>query len=206
MKSDTRVEPLFGDPQLPPPLYSGYRRFSVYVPAGDGTRLAVTVFLPKGLPPGAGLPALLIQTRYWRELELIPPLKWFVRPEMLNPRTRGLLPFFTSHGYALVYIDERGTGASFGIWKYPWQDGTVADMRAVIDWVVDQAWCSGSIGAYGVSYLGSTAEMFAITGHPALKAVIPMFNHPDPYTDIAYPGGLFNQRFIHAWGEFELVS
>lgn len=203
MISDQQSETIFGSPPVPPPHYRSYKRYSVYVPVWDGTLLAVTVFLPKNLPPGARLPALLIQTRYWRELELLPPWKWFIRPEALAPRTRGLVPFLTSHGYALVYIDERGTGASHGVWKNPWQDGLLEDMHSVIDWVIAQPWCSSRVGSFGVSYLGSTAELFAITGHPAVKAVIPMFNHPDPYTDIAYPGGLFNQRFINAWGEFD---
>jgi uncharacterized protein len=203
MPSSQPHQPAFGYPTLPPPPYRGHRRYSLYVPAGDGTRLAVTIFLPRNLPAGVRLPALLIQTRYWRELELHPPFSWFLRPEVLSPRTRGLMPFLTAYGYALVYIDERGTGASFGVWKYPWQANLLDDMRTIIDWVVAQPWCSGKVGSYGVSYLGSTAELFAITGHPAVKAVIPMFNHPDAYTDIAYPGGLFNRRFIQAWGEFD---
>jgi putative CocE/NonD family hydrolase len=169
----------------------------------DGTRLAVTLFLPLRLERETRLPAVLIKTRYWRRLELAPPLNRVLPAERLSPRTSTIIPFLTSHGYALLYIDERGTGASFGQWPYPWADQTLEDMHDLVEWVIRQPWSSGMVGALGVSYLGSTAELFAALGHPAVKAVVPMYNHPDPYTDIAYPGGLFNQRFIRAWGEFD---
>jgi uncharacterized protein len=194
---------VFGQNNPPARTYRGYTRQSLYLPAPDGTRLAATIYLPKDLPAAARLPTLLIQTRYWREIQLKPPLNWFLRAEMLNPRTRYTLPFFTSYGYALVYVDERGTGASFGVWAYPWEEKTLDDMRAVINWVINQPWSNGRVGAYGVSYLGSTAELCAILGNPAVQAVVPQFNHPDAYADISFPGGLFNQRFIRSWGEFD---
>jgi putative CocE/NonD family hydrolase len=30
-----------------------------------------------------------------------------------------------------------------------------------------------------------------------------MFNHPDPYLDISFPGGVFNDRFIREWGRMD---
>jgi putative CocE/NonD family hydrolase len=43
----------------------------------------------------------------------------------------------------------------------------------------------------------------AVPRHPAIRAVVPMFNHPDGYQDIGLPGGIFHQRFIEAWGNFD---
>jgi putative CocE/NonD family hydrolase len=68
---------------------------------------------------------------------------------------------------------------------------------------VTQPWSDGQVGAWGISYLGTTAELLMVLNHPAIKAAIPMFNHPDPYTDIAFPGGVFDERFIKAWGYFD---
>jgi hypothetical protein len=45
--------------------------------------------------------------------------------------------------------------------------------------------------------------LLTVTGHPAVKAVIPMFNHPDAYVDIGLPGGVLNERFIKMWGHFD---
>jgi predicted acyl esterase len=39
---------------------------SLYVAAGDGTRIAVDVWLPEGLRPGQRIPALVKGTPYWR--------------------------------------------------------------------------------------------------------------------------------------------
>ena len=122
---------------------------------------------------------------------------------MLEPDDRDLKLFFTSQGYALVLLDVRGTGASFGAWPHPWPDDSVSDAADVVDWIVSQPWSDGNVGGYGISYVGTTAELLAVSDHPAVKAVIPMFNHPDAFTDIAFPGGIFHQRFTKSWSDFD---
>ncbi len=87
----------------------------------DGVRLAADVILPGDLPAGTPIPALLIQTRYWRSMELRSPFRFLLQPDDLNLRTRGYRPFFTGRGLAFVVVDVRGTGASFGRWPYPWE-------------------------------------------------------------------------------------
>jgi putative CocE/NonD family hydrolase len=193
----------FGSYESPAPSYEGTAAESLYLTMRDGVRLAAEVILPRNLPAGARIPALLSQTRYWRAMELRAPFKWFLSPEALDPDFKDFQPFFASHGYAQVIVDVRGTGASFGTWPHPWSPESVEDAREIVDWIVAQPWSDGQVGAWGISYLGTTAELLVALDHPAIKAVIPMFNHPDGYTDIAFPGGLFNQRFIQAWGHFD---
>jgi putative CocE/NonD family hydrolase len=77
----------------------------------------------------------------------------------------------------------------------------IADLGELAMWAAAQPWCNGRVGAYGTSYTGSTAELSAATGAPALKAVFPRFNEFDLYTDIAFPGGVPLQAFIRRWGE-----
>jgi putative CocE/NonD family hydrolase len=189
----------FGAYQPAPPRYRGMVRSSFYITMRDGVKLALTLTLPKNLPAGERIPCLLSQTRYWRDYELYPPLDWLINPEQMLPRQRNFKPFFTGQGYALAALDVRGTGASFGSWPSPWHPDSVEDARQVVDWIIEQPWSNGSVGGYGISYVGTTAELLAALEHPAVKAVIPMFSHPDPYTDLAYPGGAFNQRFVEAW-------
>ena len=85
---------------------------SFYVPTKDGTRLAVDVALPADRAPDAKLPTLIELTRYWRASE--------------NPATGEPNPSldvwdraFLTHGYAVVQVDVRGTGASFGTRNLP---------------------------------------------------------------------------------------
>jgi uncharacterized protein len=186
------------------PLYPGLTWTSQYVPARDGTRLAVDVYLPQGLPGDVRLPALLVQNRYWRAIQPVAPLSWVIDDvDEIMPISRGLKPFFVQRGYALVYTDVRGTGASFGTWRYPWEPVSIQDASDLLDWIVTQPWSNGRVGGMGISYLGNTAELLLATHHPAVQAVVPMYNHPDPYVDIAFPGGLFNHRFISDWSEMD---
>ena len=123
--------------------------------------LAADVLLPRGLAAEERIPALVSQTRYWRSSELRAPFKWFVEPHSLDAYRKDLLPFFTGHGYALVLVDVRGTGASFGEWPHPWPDASTHDVADLAEWIVSQPWSNGRIGGYGVSYLGTTAELMA---------------------------------------------
>lgn len=194
----------FGAYEGEAPQYEGMTTRSVYITMRDGVKLAAEVVLPMNLPAGTKIPALLCQTRYWRAMEMRAPFKWFLKPELLiDPHFRDFQPFFTSRGYALVVVDVRGTGASFGAWPRPWPFESIEDGREIVDWIVAQPWSNGKVGAYGISYLGTTAELLAVPNHAAVKAVIPMFNHPDAYVDIAFPGGVFDERFVRVWGHFD---
>lgn len=186
------------------PLYPGMGWSSQYVSMRDGVRLAVDVYLPKGLPTNVRLPAVLIQSRYWRTMEPRPPISWFVDDaERLMPVIGGMKAFFVRRGYVLVNIDLRGTGASFGKLRYPWDPICLQDAWDILEWIIAQPWSDGNVAGMGVSYLGTTAELLLATRHPAVKAVVPMYNHPDPYVDIAFPGGLFNQRFVYQWSQMD---
>lgn len=202
-KMGDNFEPTFGEFQPEAPQYKGIKTTSTYVTMRDGVDIAVEVFLPKGLVEDKKIPALLNQTRYWRATELRSPFKWFMDADNLNPRFKDFKPYFTSHGYALVYIDVRGTGASFGSWPYPWPPESIEDAGEIVDWIISQPWSNGKVGGYGISYIGTTAELLLVPNHPAVKAVVPQFNHPDAYSDNAFHGGLFNQRFVRDWGHLD---
>lgn len=187
------------------PLYPQMQVFSTYIPMREGVRLAADIYLPAPLPPGARLPAILEQTRYWRSSQLRPPLSWFLPGEgEAFPLLRRQRQFFTSHGYAVAVVDVRGTGASFGVWRYAWEAVTVQDSFDIVEWITHQPWSDGQVAGIGNSYPGNTAELLLATGHPAVKAVVPQFNHPDPYVDIGFPGGMLNERFVRAWGEMDI--
>ncbi len=189
----------------PPPAFTGRVNLSCYVPMRDGVKLAVDVLLPRNLPAGTRLPAILIYTRYWRLMDMRPLFRPFIKPEQMSSRLSKLVPFFTGQGYAVVLAYVRGTGASFGVWRHPWTEESLEDSCTLLDWIVAQPWCNGIVGGTGVSYVGTTTELLGAVDHRAVKALVPMFNHPDAYTDIAFPGGIFNERFIRAWSDLDWV-
>jgi len=181
--------------QDPRPRYKGYVApayteasvSSTYVTMRDGVRIAVDVMLPKGTQAPVKLPALLTFTRYWRA------------KEGRQPDNQQM--FFVGHGYALVSVDVRGTGASFGTWPAPWSAEEVRDYGQVVDWVVAQPWSDGRVGAFGNSYGGVSALMLASLNHPAVKAVLPRHYEFDEFTDVPFPGGVFNDWVVKTWDD-----
>jgi predicted acyl esterase len=158
---------------------------SLYIPMKDGVRIAIDVLMPKDLPPGRKLPAIMKITRYGRG--------------PIDGSIPGLEKFWAQHGFASVMVDERGTGASFGTVRYG--KATLGDTRAIVDWIVQQPWSNGRVGAIGGSYEGTTSELLAATGHPAVRAVAPLFSDYSYYTDLIRPGGILNERLIKTWQE-----
>src|SRR3989442_12335941 len=65
-----RTLPAGKDPQRYPgyvePRYKEFVVRSLYLPMRDGVRIAIDVVLPKELPAGEKIPAIMNMTRYWR--------------------------------------------------------------------------------------------------------------------------------------------
>jgi putative CocE/NonD family hydrolase len=195
----------FGLHHIPEPLYNDITTRSIYVPMRDGVKIAIDIILPAGLSAEKKIPTLVSFTRYWRDVEIKAPFQWLRKRQTKRMKKTDMRYFFGMRGYALVVVDVRGTGASFGALRHPWSPESIEDEREIVNWIVSQPWSNGKVGGYGTSYGGTTAEYLAIFDHPAVRVVIPKFNHPDGYQDIAFPGGLFNDRFIKYWGYFDYV-
>ncbi len=179
--------------------YRGFVTQSLYLAMRDGVKIAIDLVLPKALPSSSKVPTLMWQTRYWRTAETRLPFKWFQKPDEF-------LQFFTSYGYAVVLVDVRGTGASFGTQPHPWARDEIADAGEIANWIANQPWSNGKIGTIGVSYTGATAELTAVTNHPAVKAVIPRFSQFDLFADLVFPGGVFHEWLVKYWGYNNLTS
>jgi uncharacterized protein len=167
-----------------PAIYKDVTASSRYIAISDGVRLAVDVILPRDLPASQKIAAIFKITRYGRA--------------NASGDISAADRFWVTHGFARVLVDERGTGASFGHVHYG--KATLGDLRQMVDWVVAQPWSNGRVGAIGNSYEGTTAELLAACGHPAVRAVMPLFSDFNYYTDLIRPGGVFNDWLIHTWG------
>jgi putative CocE/NonD family hydrolase len=168
-------------------------RPSIVMP--DGVRLAADVILPRPVPAG-GVPAVLIQTRYWRSFRLRGV--GFANAIPIGPRD-DIVKKLVEAGFGVVVIDVRGTGASEGAWPWPWSEDEVADMGCVIDWITQQHWSNGLVGATGLSYEGTTALLTAAAGRPALRAVLAREIEWELADEIVAPGGVGNVGFVGAW-------
>ena len=183
------------------PVARSGRRSSRYLTMRDGVRLAVDLWLPEPRETGERLPTILRQTRYHRSVALKPLAARFsfdVPWELWAAARRR----FLAAGYAWVDVDVRGSGASFGTRPCPWAPDEVRDGAEVVDWIIAQPWSSGRVGAAGISYDGTTAEMLLVNQHPAVRAVAPMFSLYDVYADVAFPGGIHLAWFTEAWAGF----
>lgn len=160
---------------------------SQYLEMPDGVRLAIDVYVPEGEPAKDGFPALLHFTPYYRRFALKDgaPASAEACPNVFKFRD-----MFVPRGYAYVAVDVRGTGASFGARDSFRSPSERDDFRSVMDWGVAQDWCSGRLGATGISYVGAAADFAATTGHDALKAIAPISAVWDTWADHLYPGGL----------------
>jgi putative CocE/NonD family hydrolase len=186
----------------PPPRTPGGLALDTaeYVRMGDGARIAVDVYLPRTLKAGQRVPVLIKATPYWRGYRF-----GFLAKAVL---ALGLVPtpadpdtaILNDRGYAVMVVDTRGTGASFGSQKIAFDDREMKDYDELIGWAAQQSWSNGRVGAYGFSYRGILATSMAAFGNPALKAIAPSFDFTDLYL-VMYPGGVFNSRFVQAWSD-----
>jgi uncharacterized protein len=175
------------------------RNIARYVAMPDGTKIAVDIWFPANYKAGQKLPTIINSTRYWRATQ-----PTFVGRALMG---LGILPNdagdfvngFGKAGYAIIQTDARGSGASFGFRRMEWAPEEVADMKDIVSWIVAQPWSNGRVGGTGVSYEGNTAELLAASGHPAVKAVAPLYDDFDPGTFT--PGGVRVSGFQDAWFE-----
>ena len=166
-------------------------RQALYIPMRDGVRIAIDVFLPER-DDEAKIPTSLSMTRYQRSTV------WQrTRPDQDDSLAKAVL--WTANGYALVVVDARGSGASFGSRGGELSQTELDDYFEVMTWIAAQPWSNTRIGAQGVSYGGDTAELVASLGHPALRATAPLFTDFDSYEDTVFPGGVYNSTFGLQW-------
>jgi uncharacterized protein len=173
---------------------------SLYLTMRDGCRLAADIYLPDGDETDGRWPTILIQTPYYRRFA-IDPVARGVEP---SPNIAKYRDTFVPRGYAVVIVDVRGTGASFGT-----RDGFRSprerdDAYEIANWIVAQHWSNGTLGATGISYLGAASDFLASTSHPAVKAIAPLFAVWDTYLDNYYPGGVLLTNLADVYDELML--
>lgn len=97
--------------------------------------------------------------------------------------------WFASRGYACLLVDFRGTGASDGDQRPPFDAHEADDGVAAVDWVATQPWCNGNVGMWGLSYGAILTLRTAARRPKALKAIVPCMGALDLEYDFVHPAG-----------------
>jgi putative CocE/NonD family hydrolase len=175
----------FPDSGVMPPQKASIRQTSQFLPMRDGVSLAMQIVLPSEAPAGVRMPSIVRFTRYGRM-------------GGNTVQVSGSDAFWDVRKYAVIAVDQRGTGSSFGRVQYGKPE--LDDMNTVINWVVAQPWSNGRVAAIGTSYEGTTAELLAATGNPAVRAVAPLYSDYD-YFSLFRPGGILNVGLAQGFSE-----
>jgi uncharacterized protein len=140
----------------------------------DGTRVALTLYLPDGDGP---FPTVVESLPYRKD-------------DDCTARDYSTFAYLASRGIAGVRIDVRGTGASTGIIENEYLAIEQHDNIEVLDWIVDQTWSNGNVGMWGISWGGFSSLQTAMLRPPQLKAVVAVHATHDRFScDVHYTGG-----------------
>ncbi len=191
------------------------KRSDVPVPLRDGSALLADVFLPSDERP---VPAVLRLGPYGRAFGF-----GFLVTEKARERSeRRETAWFEDHstgagvaaygenltsvdafswvprGYAVVRIDDRGTGGIQGpLQLFSRQEAL--DFYDVIEWVAARDWCTGVVGLAAASYGATIQWNVARLRPPSLRAMIPWAGDIDSYRELAYPGGILHEGYRSWW-------
>lgn len=155
---------------------------NVAVPMRDGVMLSADIYRPR---EGERLPVLLQRTPYNKEFLPIVAMT-------LDPIRAA------AAGYAVVIQDVRGRWASGGETFFPYANEE-ADGADTLEWIANQPFCDGNVGAYGLSYMGGTTWLSAASGHPALKAISPTTAPNDFWRDHFWRDGVAHLATLAMW-------
>lgn len=194
----TDAAPWLNPPEKSKSLYQKIERSSFYLAMRDGVKIAIDLYLPGPLQKGTQVPAILHQTRYYRRFDYFGLFKPYLlqRDSVWREIRR-----FVREGYAVLNVDVRGSGASFGTRRMEFSPAEIADGAEIVTWIVRQPWSLGLVGTVGTSYTGSAAELLLTNQHPAVKAAVIRYANFDAYPDVVSPGGIRNEVFLRTWSK-----
>uniref|UniRef100_A0AAU1ZSS7 CocE/NonD family hydrolase n=1 Tax=Streptomyces sp. NBC_00093 TaxID=2975649 RepID=A0AAU1ZSS7_9ACTN len=162
-------------------------REDVWIPTRDGrTRLHARIWRPADAVTDP-VPALL---------EYLP----YRKSDWTAPRDAQRHPWYAGHGYASVRVDVRGHGDSEGTPGDEYDAQELADGVDVVNWLAAQAWCTGAVGMFGISWGGFNSLQIAALAPEPLKAIVTVCSTDDRYdNDVHYTGGAVLGIDMLAW-------
>ena len=171
----------------------------VAVPLRDGVTIYVDVFRPVGTDP---VPVLLAWSPYGKgQGTSMSVMGVFGLVGLSNGIVSGLEKFegpdpayWCAQGYAICNPDIRGVVDSEGN-SVMWDRQEGRDCHDLVEWLAEQAWCSGKVGMSGTSYLAVAQWFTAAEQPPHLAAINPWEGVSDVYRDLVMRGGMPDTGF-----------
>ena len=169
-----------------------------YISTTSGNKLGVVVTLPandSGMPVDGQFPAVFVHSAYNNTL-LGKLMGWM---GLSGFAVLGIPdPFLVKRGYVQVSVDAMGTGLSEGGWRLLGEEEQ-SGMADAIDWISQQPWSNGKIGAAGISYMAISALFVAQSRPDSIQAVFASLPMGDAYRGTVGTGGLVNGLFMSRW-------
>jgi putative CocE/NonD family hydrolase len=137
------------------------------ITAFDGINLYVEIEKPTNAPEGTKFPVILESAPYHGTIADRKGTRIF--PGMGNI---GLSGYFAPRGYAVAFMDLRGTGRSEGCLDHLAMNDA-RDLKTVIEWLAEQPWSNGRVGMAGHSYVGATQVVAAAMNPKGLVTIVP---------------------------------
>ena len=174
---------------------SGVVRCNVYRPKDEATKYPVLITYG---PYGKDIPYKDFHPASFSE----------VNPEHKSEHSAWETPdpgYWTSHGYAVVRVDERGLGQSPGTLD-TMSRGTSEAFFDAVEWAADAPWSSGKVGLLGISYFAGSQWRVAALQPKGLSAMIPWEGMSDYFRDRCRHGGILSNEFIRFWWDRQVLS
>lgn len=196
--ADEEAEPASADAgEVPANLTAGLSEprfeiadsYGVWIPASsDDTEMFAKVWRPdveNSTSPDWKAPLILVMTPYQGYDGRQDPLDATSRPA--SEDYNWLIDHFVPRGYAVAFLDVRGTGESGGCLEQTGekqrQDGYDA-----VEWFAERDWSNGEVGMYGRSYRAETQIGTAIETPPHLSTIVPVASVSGQYEWNYYEG------------------
>jgi uncharacterized protein len=149
------------------------------IPMEDGIRLAADLYAPLAAPLDGSEPLPVV-------MEYIP----YRKDDVGIPVQSHWYGYLPAHGYLVLRVDCRGTGASEGTTGDEYTEREQRDGHDAVEWCAVQPWCDGHVNMIGISYGGFTSLQVASHAPPHLTSIVPIDFTDDRYTDDChYRGG-----------------
>ncbi len=150
---------------LSAPTHETMIEYEVRVPMRDGVFLAANIVRPKA---AGRFPVVINYIPYGKD------------PDR----------YFAERGYVAIFAEARGTGTSDGVMADYFVSQSNRDGYDLVEWAARQAWSTGKVGLWGISFGAINATRIAALGPPHLAAIAVNSSYANFYGDHWYPGGV----------------
>jgi predicted acyl esterase len=176
---------------LSQPKYDDIERTTHTLVVGDGTKIHLEIVKSRSAKNlGVIMEASPYEgTLYERTGERMIPLPG------KDGKLEGLAGFFPKRGYAVVFMDMRGTGLSSGCLN-TLGPADQRDLRDAVEWAARQPWSNGRVGMIGHSYVGSTPLSATVLKPKGLVTVVSSAGLPAIYDHQWQLGVPYNAQYL----------